>query len=69
LQYPGFIHAENLASETGDSIVLFVSTWNAVENWRLWEKSRIGTELYREAEELLADKPRVNIYRIVPTHW
>jgi len=69
MQYPGFIGAENLAGETDVSIVLFVSTWNAVEDWRLWEKSRIRTALYQEAEELLVDEPKVNIYRIVPTHW
>ena len=69
MQYPGFIGAENLFSETDSSIVLFVSTWNAVGDWRLYEKSRIRAELYQEAEELLADESKVNIYRIVPTHW
>ena len=69
MQYPGFIGAENLVGEKDVSIVVFVSTWNAIENWRLWEKSSMRTGLYRETEELLAEEPKVSIYRIVPTHW
>jgi len=69
MQYPGFIGAENLAGETDASIVLFVSTWDTVENWRLWEKSSVRTKLYQEAEELAADEPRVSIFTLVPTHW
>ena len=69
MQYPGFIGAENLVGKTDASIVLFVSTWNAVENWRLWEESSMRKGLYQEAEELVADEPKVNIYRLVPTHW
>ena len=69
MQYPGFIGAENMVGEKDTSIAVFVSTWNAGENWRLWEKSRIRTELYQEAEQLSVEEPKVNIYRIVPTHW
>ena len=69
MQYPGFIGAENLVSEADASVILFVSTWNAVENWKAWETSSTRAELYREAKELIADEPRVNRFRIVPTHW
>ncbi len=69
MQYPGFMSAENLVSQRNASIVLFMSTWDAVENWRLWEKSSVRTKLYQEAEELLADEPRVSIFTLAPTHW
>ena len=69
MQYPGFMGAENLVSQKFASVVLFVSTWDAVENWRLWEKSSMRTKLYQEAEELSADEPRVSIFMLVPTHW
>ena len=69
MQYPGFMSAENLVSQRDGSIVLFVSTWDTVENWRLWEKSSVRTKLYQEAEELIEDEPRVSIFRLVPTHW
>jgi len=54
MQYPGFIGAENLVSERDVSIILFVSTWNAVENWRLWEQSSKRTQIYQESKEILA---------------
>ncbi len=69
MQYPGFVGAENLVGEKDASLVVFVSTWNDVQNWIAWEKSRIRTELYREAEELLTEEPQVTIYRIAPTQW
>jgi len=69
MQYPGFIGAENLVSERDVSIVLFVSTWNAVENWRLWEQSSKRTQIYQESKEILADEPKLSIFRIVPTQW
>ena len=69
MQYPGFISAENLVSQRDASIVLFISTWDTVENWRLWEKSSTRIKLYQEAEELLKDEPRVSIFMLVPTHW
>lgn len=68
MQYPGFISAENLASETDDFVNLFISTWNTVENWWSWEKSKIRIQLYLEAKELLVDEPRAKVYRIVPTY-
>ncbi len=69
MQYPGFIGAENLVGAKDASIFVFVSTWNAVENWKAWEMSRIRTELHQQVEELLMEESKVNIYSIVPAHW
>lgn len=65
MQYPGFVGAENLLGEKDISIVILVSTWEKTEDWRLWEKSKIRAELYRQAEALLEEEPKVTIYRIV----
>ncbi len=67
MQYPGFVGAENLISQQDSSIVAMLSTWERVENWRLWEDSRIRQEIMREAEPLLDEELRVAIYRIMPT--
>ena len=69
MQYPGFMSAENLVGQIDASIGLFISTWDTLENWRLWEKSSTRTKLYQDAEELFADEPRVSIFMLVPTHW
>ena len=67
MQYPGFIGAENPLSKKDSSIVATVSTWEKVEDWRIWEKSKIRQELIRQAERLLAEEPKVTIYRTMPT--
>lgn len=67
MQYPGFIGAENLLSAKDSSIVATVSTWEKVEDWRIWEKSKIRQELLRQTERLLVEEPKVTIYRTMPT--
>jgi antibiotic biosynthesis monooxygenase (ABM) superfamily enzyme len=67
MQYPGFMSAENLCSEEDNSIVAVINTWERVEDWKTWEKSTIRQELLREAEALLEEKPKITIYRLMPT--
>jgi len=65
MQYPGYVGAENLLGEKDTSIVVLISTWEKAEDWRIWEKSKIRVELYRQAETLLEEEPKVTVYRIV----
>jgi len=67
MQYPGYVSAENLLGEKDISIVVLIITWEKAENWKLWEKSKIRAELYRQAETLLEEEPKITTYRIVPT--
>jgi heme-degrading monooxygenase HmoA len=66
MQYPGFMSVENLISEKDISVIAMVSAWDKLEDWRLWENSRITQELLRQAEALLIGEPRVTTYRIIP---
>ncbi len=68
MQYPGFVGAENLVRKGDPSIVVFVSTWNDVENWKAWEMSNVRTELNRQLLGLLVEESKENIYQIAPTH-
>jgi len=67
MQYPGFVSAENLVSDVDSSVVVMISTWETVENWRTWLKSRITKDLLRQDKDLAMEKPRVTAYRIMPT--
>ena len=69
IQYPGFISAENLVSQIDPTVYLFVSTWNAIENWKAWTTSAIRKELYQQAKDLIVDEPRVSTFTIMATHW
>ncbi len=67
MQYPGFVSAEFLRSESDISLILVISTWQKAEFWRSWSESRVMKDLYRQAEISLADGPRVSIYSIMAT--
>ncbi|MCD6391275.1 MAG: antibiotic biosynthesis monooxygenase [Dehalococcoidia bacterium] len=67
MQYPGFLSAESLVSEVDSSAVVMMSTWETIENWKIWVQSRITQDLLRQAEAFLKDKPRITAYRIVST--
>ena len=67
MQYPGFLSAESLVSEADSSVVVMISTWETIENWKIWVQSRITQDLLRQAEAFLKDKPRITAYRIVST--
>jgi len=65
MQYPGYVGAENLLGEHDSSIVVLISTWEKVEDWKIWEKSKIRAELYQQAETILEEEPKVTVYRVV----
>jgi antibiotic biosynthesis monooxygenase (ABM) superfamily enzyme len=67
MSYLGYVGSENLLSEQDPSIVTIITTWNGVEDWRLWEISRARQELLQELMPLLAEEPKITIYRIMPT--
>jgi antibiotic biosynthesis monooxygenase (ABM) superfamily enzyme len=67
MQYPGFVGAENLVSEEDLSVVIMISTWETVENWRTWVDSRRTQDLLRQAKSLTMGAARLTIYRTMPT--
>ena len=64
-QYQGFKGIENLVSEENASVVAMVSTWESLEDWKLWAQSTITQELLQQAETLLIEEPRVTTYRMM----
>jgi len=70
MQSPGFISAENLVSEEDFSVVVMITTWEAIENWRTWAESRITKDLLRQLEQAKAvviGAARLTAYRTMPT--
>jgi heme-degrading monooxygenase HmoA len=64
MQYSGFMNAENFIRYKGNTIVMVVYTWRDANDWHEWETSEIRQELLKEAQSLLADKPRVTMYTV-----
>jgi len=67
MQYPGYIGAENLVSEENFSVVVMMSTWETIENWRAWVESRVTRDLLRQARAVVIGAARVTAYRTMPT--
>ena len=67
MQYPGFVSAENLVSEEDFSVVVMLSTWETVENWRAWVESKVTRDLLRQARAAVMGAPRIAAYMVMPT--
>jgi antibiotic biosynthesis monooxygenase (ABM) superfamily enzyme len=67
MQYPGFVGAENLVSEEDFSIVIMITTWETIENWRTWAESKGTRELLQQAKAVVMGAARLTAYRIMPT--
>ena len=67
MQHPGFVSAENLVSEEDFSVVIMISTWETIENWRTWVESRITRDLLRQAKSVVMGAARITAYRTMPT--
>jgi antibiotic biosynthesis monooxygenase (ABM) superfamily enzyme len=67
MQYPGFVGAENLISEEDLSVVIMISTWETIENWKTWMDSRRTQDLLKEAKSVIMGTARVTAYRSMPT--
>jgi len=65
MQYQGFKDMENLVGEENASVVAMVSTWESLDDWKLWAQSTITQEVLRQAETLLTEEPRMTTYRMM----
>lgn len=67
MTYPGYVGAENLMNNHDVSIVAIITTWEDADYFRDWEKSRTRLAIMKEFKGLLAEEPKVSIFRIIPT--
>jgi heme-degrading monooxygenase HmoA len=67
MQCPGFITAEFLLSEGDRSVGVMTSTWETMENWRTWVRSKGTLEVLQRARTSVTGTPRITVYRTIPT--
>jgi antibiotic biosynthesis monooxygenase (ABM) superfamily enzyme len=67
MQYPGYVGAENLVSEENFSVVVMISTWEKMDNWKTWVESSRTRELLRQARAVVMKAARITVYRTMPT--
>jgi heme-degrading monooxygenase HmoA len=67
MQYSGFVGAEFLVSEEDRSAGVMISTWETMENWRTWVRSKGTLEVLQRARTSVTGTPRITVYRTIPT--
>ena len=60
----GHVTSEVLVSTKDPSLILVISTWRSLEDWRAWETSEIRAKLYQRIEPLMHEKTKVRTFRI-----
>ena len=64
---PGYVSGETLSSIEDASVMVVLSSWRNLTDWRMWEDSKERVELYKEIEPLLEEKPKVSVFRVAAT--
>ncbi len=67
LREPGYITGETLVSTEDRSLVVVISTWRSLEDWKAWETSGMRARLYQQIEPLLVERPKVRTFQIMAT--
>jgi len=67
LHHPGYVTGETLASTEDPNIILVLSTWRSLEDWKAWEKTEPRIKIYEKIEPLLVEKPKLSIYQVMAT--
>jgi heme oxygenase (mycobilin-producing) len=67
MQYPGFLGAENLISEEDLSVVMMITSWQTMENWKSWTQSKVTQDLLEQAKAVVMGVARLTAYRTMPT--
>ncbi len=67
MTFPGFISAEHIRSLRGAPIAALLYNWEKLENWELWESSKLRQQMLEEAQKFTTSQPRITIYEVIPT--
>ena len=65
MHWPGYVSGETLVSTEDKSIIIVISAWRSLEDWKVWEISEMRARLYQQIEPLLVEKPKVSTYEIL----
>ena len=59
---PGYISGETLRNVDDPEESLVISTWQSVDNWKTWQKSKQRADIQEKIDALLGEKTQYNIY-------
>lgn len=65
MQHGGYVSGETLTEIGNRKTVITISTWQDINSWKSWEKSKERAELYKKIQPLLSGKPTATVYEIL----
>ena len=63
MKQPGYISGETLVDTENSSVIMAISTWESLKDWKDWEASEMRANLEKQINALLTEKPKVTTYR------
>jgi len=67
MYHPGYVSGQTLVSTEDSSIIVVISSWRSLEDWKAWETSETRARLYQQIEPFLIEKPKVRTYEVLAT--
>lgn len=64
---PGHVAGKTLINTEDSGNIVVVSTWETLEDWKVWETSETRARLCQRIEPLLAEKPKARTYMLMAT--
>jgi quinol monooxygenase YgiN len=61
----GYISSETLVNTENKSVIIVISNWNRLEDWKAWNASEKRQAIEKQIDALLSEKEIVNTYEIM----
>jgi len=62
LEQPGYISGETLRENGNPSLLLVISTWYGLSDWRSWERQEERRAIVEEMRSHLSAQPRIRVF-------
>jgi heme-degrading monooxygenase HmoA len=70
ITYVGFLGVEHLIDVKNETHVSVISSWDRIEDWTVWETSKVRKAILHEAEMVLLEESKYYIFKQMPLiHW
>ena len=63
MHQPGYISGNTLVGVEDPPLIVIVTIWESVKDWKAWEKSEAQKKIFRKIMPFLLEKSKIKIYR------
>ncbi len=63
MKQPGYISGETLVDAEDNTVIIVISTWQSLKDWKAWHASEARAKLDQRIQPLLVEPTRIRTYR------